>query len=158
MTSPADTRCCPRFDPAPWDGQEITWQQKRFVKDRVRSFLHIPLNFGSVLARNLKLIEAADALESPRLLLSDENSLWGSDLFIAVTKPVPGATMTEISGTFLTKVFEGPYRHAGTWAADMTSSVEAAGHSVKRLFFFYTTCPRCAAAYGKNVTVLLAQV
>jgi len=158
MTSPSDTGCCPRFDPGPWDGQEITWQQKRFVTDRVRSFLHIPLNFGSVLARNLKLIEAADALESPRLLLSDENSLWGSDLFIAVTKPVPGATMTEISGTFLTKVFEGPYRHAGTWAADMTSSVEAAGHSVKRLFFFYTTCPRCAAVYGKNFTVLLAQV
>ena len=158
MTSPSDTGCCPRFDPAPWDGQEITWQQKRFVRDRVRSFLHIPLNFGSVLARNLKLIEAADALESPRVLLTDENSLWGSDLFIAVTKPVPGATMTEISGTFLTKVFEGPYRHAGTWAADMTSSVEAAGHSVKRLFFFYTTCPRCAAVYGKNFTVLLAQV
>ena len=158
MTAPSDTGCCPRFDPAPWDGQEISWQQKRFVTDRVRSFLHIPLNFGSVLARNLRLIEAADALESPRVLLSDENSLWGSDLFIAVTKPVPGATMTEISGTFLTKVFEGPYRHAGTWAADMTSSVEAAGHSVKRLFFFYTTCPRCAAVYGKNFTVLLAQV
>ena len=158
MTSPSETGCCPRFDTAPWDGQEITWQQKRFVTDRVRSVLHIPLNFGSVLAGNLKLIEAADALESPRLLLSDENSLWGSDLFIAVTKSVPGATMTEISGTFLTKVFEGPYRHAGTWAADMTSSVEAAGHSVKRLFFFYTTCPRCAAVYGKNFTVLLAQV
>lgn len=158
MTSPSETGCCPRFDPAPWDGQEITWQQKRFVTDRVRSVLHIPLNFGSVLAGNLKLIEAADALESPRVLLSDENSLWGSDLFIAVTKSVPGATMTEISGTFLTKVFEGPYRHAGTWAADMTSSVEAAGHSVKRLFFFYTTCPRCAAVYGKNFTVLLAQV
>lgn len=158
MTAPSDTGCCPRFDPAPWDGQEITWQQKRFVRDRVRSVLHIPLNFGSVLARNLKLIEAADALESPRVLLSDENSLWGSDLFIAVTKPVPGAEMTEVSGTFLTKVFEGPYRHAGAWAADMTSSVEAKGHSVKKLFFFYTTCPRCAAAYGKNFTVLLAQV
>jgi hypothetical protein len=27
--------------------------------------------------------------------------------------------MTTLSGTFLTKVYEGPYRDAGKWAADM---------------------------------------
>ncbi len=38
--------CCPRFDPAPWDSQEVTFENRLFVKDRVRSFLHIPLNCG----------------------------------------------------------------------------------------------------------------
>ena len=42
--------CCPPFKPEPWDEKTITWENKRFVKDRVRSFLHIPLNFGGVSA------------------------------------------------------------------------------------------------------------
>ena len=73
----AETGCCPRFDPAPWDQKEVTFQDKLFVKDRVRSFLHIPLNFGPVMVRNLTQIQAAGALAPEPLLLSDENSLWG---------------------------------------------------------------------------------
>jgi len=53
--------CCPKFNPEPWNEKEITWENRRFVKDRVRSFLHIPLNFGAVMKRNMKLIEAGDA-------------------------------------------------------------------------------------------------
>ena len=29
---------------------------------------------------------------------------------------------------------------------------------MQRLFFYYTTCPRCAKQYGKNYVVGLAQV
>jgi hypothetical protein len=29
---------------------------------------------------------------------------------------------------------------------------------LKKLYFFYTTCPKCAKYYGKNYVVLLAQV
>ena len=36
--------CCSKFNPEPWDGKEILWKDKLFVKDRVRSFLHVPLN------------------------------------------------------------------------------------------------------------------
>jgi len=28
----------------------------------------------------------------------------------------------------------------------------------RKLYFFYTTCPRCAQKYGKNYVVILAQV
>ena len=45
--------CCPRFNPEPWDGKTLTWENRRFVKDRVTSFLHIPLNFGAVMKRNV---------------------------------------------------------------------------------------------------------
>jgi len=30
--------------------------------------------------------------------------------------------------------------------------------AMEKLFFFYTTCPKCAKAYGKNYVVLLAKV
>ena len=156
----ADTTavCCPRFDPAPWDGKKLQWSNKRFVKDRVAGFLHLPLNFRSVMTRNMKKIEAAGAKPENMVILSDENSLWGADVYIEVAKDVPGAEMAFISGTFLSKVFEGPYRSMGNWIEEMKNFVGSQGLSPERLLFFYTTCPRCAKKYGKNYVVILAQV
>ena len=91
-------------------------------------------------------------------MLSDEKSLWGSDVYIAVSKEVPQAENVTISGTFLTKVFEGPYKDAGKWVKEMLAFVKAKGKETKKLYFFYTTCPKCAKYYGKNYTVLLAEV
>lgn len=154
----AETGCCPRFHPEPWDGKKITFEDKLFLKDRVRSFLHIPLNMGRVMVKNMARIQEADALAPEPLMLSDEKSLWGSDIYIAVNKEVPGAKMTRISGTYLTKVFEGPYSKTGQWVKEMKAYVESEGEELKDLYFFYTTCPACAKAYGKNYTVLLAAV
>ncbi len=154
----SETGCCPRFDPEPWDDKEMVWEDRLFVKDRVRSFLHIPLNFGKVILRNMEKIVAAEAVTPEPLMLSDENSLWGSDIYIEATKAVDGAEMSSISGTFLTKVFEGPYRDAGKWAKQMEAYVAGKDKGLKKLYFFYTTCPKCAKHYGKNYTVLLAGV
>jgi len=91
-------------------------------------------------------------------MLSDEKSLWGADIYIAVSKEVPQAKMARISGSFLTKVFEGPYKNAGKWAKEMKAYVQSKGRELKKMYFFYTTCPKCAEFYGKNYTVLLAMV
>lgn len=157
MTETTETGCCPRFNPAPWEEKEIVWQNKRFVRDRVRSLFHVPLNFGRVMRRNMQAIEAAEALAPDHVLLTDENSLWGADVYIAVSKDVPGARMASMSGTFLTKVFEGPYSHMGKWAKSMRALLEERGRPAKRLFFWYTTCPKCAKAYGENYVVLVAE-
>ena len=154
----SETGCCPRFNPEPWDEKEISFQEKLFVKDHVRSFLHIPLNFRKVMVRNVERIKEAGALVPLPVMLSDEKSLWGADIYIAVAKEVPGAKMVRISGTFLTKVFEGPYKDAGQWAKEMKSYVKSKAREMKKMYFFYTTCPKCAEYYGKNYTVILAKV
>ncbi len=158
LNEQSETGCCPRFDPEPWEGKEVTFENKPFVKDRVRSILHIPLNFGQVMVRNMKRIEAAEAMPDEMLLLSDENSLWGADIYIAVAKDVPGAKMARISGTFLTRAFEGPYKDVRKWAVEMKTYVASQQKVMEKLYFFYTTCPKCAKFYGKNYVVLLAQV
>ncbi len=154
----SETGCCPKFNPEPWDEKEITWQDNLFIKDHVRSFLHIPLGFGKAMTKNMEMIEAADALAPEPLMLSDENSLWGSDVYIAVSKEVPGTETERMSGTFLTKVFEGPYKNAGKWAKEMQTYVRTKDREMNKMYFFYTTCPKCAKVYGKNYTVLLAEV
>lgn len=158
MSTQDPAECCPPFDPGPWDEKTINWEQKTFLRDRVRSFLHIPLNFGAVMKRNMAAIEAAGAAPDEMVVLSDENSLWGADVYIAVAKEVPGARMATLSGSYLAKVFEGPYRNMRNWIAQMKSFVDARGKAFRKLYFFYTTCPRCAKKYGKNYVVILAQL
>ncbi len=150
--------CCPEGFPEAWNEKEITWKEKRFVKDRVRSFLHVPLNFSSVLARNVHLIETAGAVPEEMLVVCDENSLWGADMYLAVTKDVPGAQMVRLSGDFITKVFEGPYRQIPTWIKEMKSHVAFLGKELQHIYILYKTCPQCAKKFGKNYVVLLAQV
>ncbi len=154
----SETGCCPRFDPGPWDEKEITWQDKLFLKDRVRSIFHIPLNFDKVMTKNMEKIKAANALAPAPVMFTDENSLWGADVYIAVGREVPDAVIERMSGTFLSKVFEGPYKDAGRWAREMMNYVRSKGRELKKIYFFYTTCPKCAEYYGKNYTVLLAKV
>lgn len=154
----SETGCCPRFNPKPWEGKEITWKNKLFLKDHVMSIFHIPLNFGQVIVRNMERIEEAGALAPEPLMLSDEKSMWGSDIYIAVSKEVPDAEMERISGTFLSRVFEGHYKNAGKWAKEMQGYVKSGGRELKKMYFFYTTCPKCAEHYGKNYTVILAKV
>lgn len=156
--SASNEQCCPRFDPAPWDEKELRWQDKRFVRDRVTSLLHIPLNFGAVMKRNMTRIEAAGAALDTNVILSDENSLWGADVYIEVAKDVPGANMARISGSFLCKVFEGPYQNMRKWIGEMKDFVHSKGKDTKKMFFFYTTCPKCAKKYGKNYIAILAQM
>lgn len=153
-----DPVCCPRFNPEPWDGKTITWQGKRFVNDRVSSLFHIPLNYGAVMTRMNEAILAAGAkLEAP-LMLSDENSLWGADVFVEAAKEVPGAKMVTISGTFKCKVFEGPFSQVGAWVGEMKRWLKSENNTFSKLYFYYTTCPKCAKKYGKNYVVLLAKI
>ncbi|HOX06066.1 MAG TPA: hypothetical protein PK280_06660 [Planctomycetota bacterium] len=155
--TPAPTGCCPPFDPAPWDGKEIVWQDKLFVKDRVRSFLHIPLNFGKVVVRNMEKIWAAQAADKS-LMVCDENSLWGADLYIAVTKEVPGTQGARLTGRFVSRAYDIPYREVGDRARELSQELLAAGRPAEKILSCYTTCPKCAKAYGHNYIVLLAKV
>jgi hypothetical protein len=157
MNTHDSAECCPRFEPGPWDEKEVTWEEKKFLRDRVRSFLHIPLNFGAVMKRSMAAVEAAGAAPAEMVILSDENSLWGADVYVAISKDIPGARTTTLSGTFLAKVFEGPYRNMRNWIEEMKSFVKKRGGAFQKLYFFYTTCPKCAKKYGKNYVVILAQ-
>ncbi len=158
MNTNKGEECCPRFNPDPWNEKVITWENKRFVRDHVTSLFHIPLNYGAVMERCDRMIRAADAGTDTRVILTDENSLWGADVYVEVSKDVPNAKMGTISGTFMTKVFEGPYRNMQVWIDEMKAYVAASGKQIRKMYFHYTTCPKCAKKYGKNYVVILAEV
>ena len=114
-------RLLPAIHPGCVERKEFRWEGKLFLKDRVRCLFHIPLDFGKVMTRNMARISQAGALtpEAP-LVLSDHTSRWNMAVYIEVAREVSGAGHERLSGTFLSKVFEGPSRTrdsgAGRWA------------------------------------------
>jgi hypothetical protein len=152
------TGCCPRFDPRPWDGQELRFERKPFVRASTRSLFHVPLNMGPVFTRTMQTIREAGAEAATTLILSHDDSPWHAEHLFSISKTVPGADVEYLTGNFLTKMFEGPYSDAPRWCAEMEEYVQARGRRLEKLFFYYTTCPRCAKHYGKNYVVGIAQV
>jgi len=153
------TGCCPKFDPTGWDDQDLHFENKPFVIAKTRSVAHIPLNMGSVFLRVQTHIETAKAgLPDGFLVLSHDPSAWVGEHLFAVTGDVPGEEMTTLTGDFVTKVFEGPYRDVRLWLDEMKERVKARGARPGRVFFFYTTCPKCAKAYGRNYVIGIAEV
>lgn len=153
----SSTRCCPPFDPFTWDGREVVWRDKLFVKEHAHALLHVPLDMGRVITRAKAKIDAAGASPEHPLMLSDDH-LFGSDLYLEVTHAVPGLHHVTLSGTFMTKVFDGPFHDAPKWVDAMKWVVATAGRTLRRITFAYTTCPACAKVYGHNYVVLFAEV
>ena len=149
--------CCPRFDPEPWDEKVLEWNEKRFIKDRVFTFLYMPFGFGKVMRA---LDGRCEALAPPyrHLCLSDHTSKWNMDVYLSVDQDIPCAQNVTLDGNFLCKVYEGPYRNTGMWCKDFEGFVKSQNAAIEKWYMWYTTCPKCAKKYGKNYVVFVAQM
>lgn len=87
------------------------------------------------------------------IVLSKDVSPWSSEHLFSVTRPVPGEETTTLSGDFLTKVFQDPYGQARDWHEEMQRIARARNTEPRDVYFFYTTCPKCAKVYGKNYVI-----
>lgn len=153
------TNCCPRFNPDGWDGQELHFKDKLFVRAKTTSLFHIPLNMGSMFPKTFDAIEKAGAYdENDFIVLSYDPSAWRGEHYFAVSRDVPGLEMVQLSGDYITRVFEGPYRKAPQWQKQIEAELESQGKQAKKTYFFYTTCPKCAKVYGKNYMVAVVEL
>ena len=158
-TSDNTTGCCPRFHPDGWDEQTLHFKDKLFVRATTKSVMHVPVNMGAVFSRVQKAIGANDGFDpNNTLVLSRDLSAWEAEHLFAVVADVPGEEMVRVTGDFITRVFEGPYSKAKHWVHEMEVAAKAKGREAKRVFMFYTTCPRCAKAYGDNYVVGFAEI
>lgn len=153
------TLCCPRFKPEGWDNQMLHFDAKPFVRATTRSAMHIPWNMDSVFSRVQRHIEEAGGADpATEIVLSRDISPWEAEHFFAVPGDVDAEEITTLSGDFITRAFEGQYRRVKHFSHDMEVAATVMGKTAKRVFFFYTACPRCAKAYGKNYMVGVAEI
>lgn len=153
-----NSECCPKFDPALWNEKTFKWENKRFIRDKVFTIFYIPMNFGTVIARLMNKAQKAEADMPDWLCLSDHTSKWKMEILLAVDKEVPEAENITLSGQFMSKVYEGDFKDTNIWCKDFESYVNRNNLSVKKMYMWYTTCPKCAKKYGKNYVVIIAVV
>jgi len=151
-------QCCPKFNPELWDNKIITWNNKKFIKDKVFTLFYMPINFGSAMKRMISLVEKNNIKTPSNICLSDHTSKWNMDVYLAVDKEVPEAENITLSGKYLSKVYEGNFKDTGKWSEDFTNFAKEKGFNIKKWYMWYTTCPKCAKKYGKNYVVIIAQI
>lgn len=137
------------------------WPEKPFIRDSIPAFFHLPLPFMIVKMIGQMWGMAKNAVCAPEmsefLLLAKDPSLWKSEHCLSVTGEIPGADIVTLSGEFLSKVYDGPYNVVPKWIKDITHYTAESGKEMKDLYFFYTTCPKCAKKYGHNYVVAFAR-
>lgn len=154
--------CCPKFDTSLWDGKTHVWKDKPFIMKSIPEFLHMP--FPPMIAKAMGSMwkMAQDTGAAPELkdflCLAYDPSPWKGELYVAVTKEVPGAKNVKLSGTFVSKAFDGPYNAVPKWVKEMDRYLAEQGKKALKYYFYFTTCPRCAKLYGHNYVVAFAQV
>ncbi len=157
-TQKKEVECCPPFNPAPWNDTFVDWTNKLFVKDHVCTLFYMPLNFGGVISRLMKKVDEAQASSPDYLGLSYHSSPWRMEISIGVSKPVVGLQNESLSGRFYSRVYEGKFSETGRWNKDFEEKAKARSLLLRKTYFWYTTCPKCAKKYGKNYVVILGEV
>jgi hypothetical protein len=160
--SPELEPCCPPFDAAPWDGKTHVWKDKPFIKDSMPVFFHIPWPpmIGRLLLRMWEKATKAGATLDKKdvLVLATDPSPWRSEWYMSVTKEVPGAENVALSGTFVTRVFDGPYNAVPKWIKEMDQDLAKEGKKAQKYYFHYTSCPKCAKLRGHNYVIAFARI
>lgn len=159
-------QCCPEFKPEKWDKRTIKWSNKQFIKESIPTLFHIPFPpmIGKKITKMMNLATDAEKMDSKKdeiLILFQDPSAFKSNIYISVTGNVPGANNIKISGSFITKVYDGPYNAIPKFVKDMNMYLEKEGRKVPKddeYYVHYAYCPKCEKKYGHNYMILFAKV
>jgi hypothetical protein len=153
------TDCCPIFHPEKWDKMIYDFSAYSFIKAQSKSFMYVPVNLDKVMTKVQKDIDEAKAAYSDRyLILSQDISAFKCDHYFLVKGPVSKYPSQKVEGRYYCRVQDGDFRNISTWMKDFDEELHQKDRSLKEVFLFYTTCPKCAKVYGHNYVVLLAKV
>lgn len=134
--------CFPKFDPEPWDDKIFEWNKKRFIKEKVFTIIYVPINFGGVMKKAMKKIDTANAKCVDWMGLSDHTSKWNMDVYIAVDKEIPDVENVTLSGRFLSKVYEGPFKDTAKWCKDFEADAKDRNLNIKKTVYVVYYLPK----------------
>ncbi len=158
-----DKECCPEFKPEKWDKKTLKWENKLFIKESIPTLFHIPFPpmIGKKIARMWDLAKKSQANISDKtdaLILFRDPSAFKSEIYYSVTKEVEGANNATISGTFVARVFDGPYNAIPKNIKEMEAYLAKENKTPKDYYVHYAYCPKCAKERGHNYMILFAEI
>ncbi len=160
---PENQVCCPKFEPKRWEEKTFEWEDKRFIKESIPTIFHIPFpkSIGKKVNKMMTLAENGDSLsddELDTLLLFNDPTPYKSDMYLLVTENVPSAHNVKLSGTFISKVYDGAYHKAPKFMKQMKDYLRAQDRIVDDFYVHYAYCPKCSKKFEHNYMVLFAEL
>ena len=157
-----EANCCKVFDPAQWNDKMHTWENKMFIRGTMPQILHFP--FPGMIRRIMNKLwklaaEAkAETKQEDFLMLTYDLSPWKCEFYMSVTRSVPGADNVSLSGTYFTKVFDGPYSRVPQYINEMDIFLTQNDMLAKKYYFHEAACPFCDRRYLVNNIVVFAEI
>ena len=129
----------------------------------MRTFFHIPFppSIGKKVTKMHELAQKAGATIpdlTDALILFRDPSAFRSEIYYAVTKEVDGANNTTVTGSFVTRVYDGPFNKVPVFIKEMGKFLEERGQTAKDYYVHYAYCPKCAKKYNHNYMIIFALV
>ncbi len=86
--------CCPEFNKEKWGKQTLNWNNKKYIKDSLLEFFHIPFppTIGKKITRMWTAVEKAGAGATDKkdtLILFRDPTPFRGEIYISVEKDVP---------------------------------------------------------------------
>jgi len=157
--------CCPEFKPEKWDKKTLSWENKKFIKDSLPTFFHIPFPpmIGKKITRMWKAVEESGSVapnKEDTLILFRDPSAFKSEIYISISveKDVLSENNVSISGNFVSKVFDGGYNAIPKFIKIMNDYLAETGKKAKDYYVHYAYCPKCAKKFGHNYMILFAKI
>jgi len=152
--------CCKDIDLSKWNFREVKWNRKPFYVVRYGTFLHIPIGIGKAMVSGMNIVAGKYHTPYPELWLSKETGLFSAKMLFAVKKANPGdPSIEKLSGTFVTRGFQGPYKNMGNYIRVFNEQVKQKyGRKPIELYFWYANCPKCAKKQGGPKIVIFGRV
>jgi hypothetical protein len=144
-------------------GKNFVWKNKPFITDSMRTFFHIP----SLSSINKKMTSLYNSAKNSKkiskktdevLILFRDPSAFRSEIYFSVTGKVKEAKNVNLSGTFVAKVFDGPYKAVPKFIKEMNEYLAKKGKKAKDYYIHYAYCPKCAKKYGNNFMIIFAKI
>jgi hypothetical protein len=157
-----EKECCPKFDFKLWDNKTHKWDKKKFIKETMPTFFHTPfpwiINKKMWKMYNLIMASKAGLPNKEWLILFRDPSAFKTELYSACKKPVKDAENVTISGTFMSRVFDGPYSHVPKFLKKMEEFLASKNKKAKDYYIHYAYCPKCSKKYGHNYMIFFAKI
>ena len=155
--------CCPEFDVNKWDKKTFNWQDKPFIMESIPTFFHMPFvpMIGKKMRKMYELTEKYNANfedKTDTLVMFHDPGAFKSEIYWAVTREVKEANNTNISGSFVARVFDGPFNAVPKFIKEMDQYLASDNKKAKDYYVHYAYCPDCAKKYGHNYMVLFADI
>jgi len=92
------------------------------------------------------------------LLLANDPSPWKGDYYMTVNHEVSDANNVKLSGTFLSRVYDGPYNAIPKYIKDINEYLKKEDKKAIDYYFYYTTSPKCAKKFSHNYIIAFTQI